>query len=114
MDLTVANSPAEYSHIILCGRMDPHGTLTVRDRFRAETVGRGRDAIVDVADVSFVTSVGIGILVDCAEKMRRAGHTLVLVKPRGHVDEVFRKTGIYTILRCADSVDEARRILAED
>lgn len=112
MEFTVVGNANAVSHIRLAGRMDPHGTVSIRERLRAETVGRERPAVVDVSGVSFITSVGIGLLVDCAETMRRQGHAVVFVRPQGHVDEVFRKTGIYAILRCADSVEDAHTALA--
>lgn len=113
MELTVIEASADVSHVRLEGRMDPNGTQKIRERLRAETVGRDRPAVVDVSGVSFITSVGIGIIVDCIDSVRRAGHKVVLVTATGHVDDVMRKTGVYQIVATADSASEALKIAAD-
>jgi anti-anti-sigma factor len=113
MELSVSESAGGVSHLTLSGRMDPHGSTGVRDRLRAETVGRDRPAVIDISAVTFITSVGIGILVDCAQTLKRAGHAVVFVKADGQVDDVFRKTGIYTIVAAVDSVEDAFAALGD-
>jgi anti-anti-sigma factor len=113
MDLTVIDGGTEVSHVKLSGRMDPHGTTQIRDRLRAETVERGRPAVVDLREVTFITSVGIGLLVDCSEGTRRVGCKFVLVPPAGHADEVLRKTGVYEIIPSASDVDAAIALTKE-
>lgn len=107
MELTVVDGTAGVSHVRLEGRMDPHGTTKVRDRLRAETVESGRAVIVDMSSVTFITSVGIGLIVDCAHSVLRAGHAFVLVSPTGHVDDVLRKTSVYDIIQSAKDVESA-------
>jgi anti-anti-sigma factor len=107
MEIRASDATGDVSHVTLSGRMDPHGSSSVRDQLRAETVGRDRPAVVDLSAVTFITSVGIGILVDCSQTLRRAGHAVVFVKACGQVDDVFRKTGIYTIVSAVDTVEEA-------
>ena len=107
MEFTVVDAASGVSHVTLAGRMDPYGAQQIRTRLRAETVDRARPAVVDISALTFMTSVGIGLLVDCADTLRRAGHTMVFVKATGHVDDVLRKTGIYTIVSAVDTVEEA-------
>lgn len=114
MELTVIDADSDVSHIRLSGRMDPYGSQKVRARLRAETIERSRHVIVDMTEVTFITSVGIGLLIDCADSVHRAGHRFVIVKATGHVNEVLRKTGVYTIVANADTTEEAQAIVAGD
>ena len=113
MEFTLIENTSDISHIKLEGRMDPYGTQQIRDRFRAATVEQDRPSVVDLTDVTFITSVGIGLLVDCADTVRRGGYELVLVTPGGHAHDVLTKTGIYTIVRSAGTLDEALALAQE-
>lgn len=107
MELTIIPDDHRVSHLRLGGRMDPHGSQEIRASLRSATIDSNRSAVVDVSDVTFITSVGIGILVDCSETMRRAGHQMIIVGATGNVDKVLRKTGIYNIITPAASIDDA-------
>lgn len=107
MDIDVARHEGNIARVSLIGRLDPHATQQMRDRIRAETAGHDGGVIVDLSGVTFVTSLGIGLIIDCADAVRKRGSTMVLIPPQGHVDEVFRKTGVYVIVPRADSIDAA-------
>lgn len=111
MELTVIESSGPVSHIRLTGRMDPYGSQKIRDRLRAEIIDRNRHAIVEMSEVTFITSVGIGLLIDCADKVRRGGHRFVIVKATGHVNQVLEKTGVYTIVDNVETTEDARALL---
>jgi anti-anti-sigma factor len=111
MDMSVVDAGDDTTHVTLVGRLDPHASHQVRERLRAETVGRDRPAVLDISGVTFITSVGIGLLVDCAERLRKAGHRIVFVKPSGHVDEVLEKTGVYAIVTATTTTEEAFALL---
>jgi anti-anti-sigma factor len=107
MEINIIPCAADVSHVHLSGRMDPHRTQIIDERFREETAGHSRPAVVDMSQVTFITSVGIGLLVECAALVGKAGHAFVLIPPVGHVDEVLRRTGIYEIIASCLSIDEA-------
>jgi len=107
MEINVIPCPDNISHVHLKGHMDPHRTQQIGRQFREETLGRSRPVVVDMSDVTFITSVGIGLLVECATMVSQGGHAFVLVSPVGHVDQVLRRTGIYDIITNAPSVDDA-------
>ena len=112
MDINVARHAHNIAHISLVGKLDPYATQQMGDRFRAETAGQDGSVIVDLSAVTFVTSLGIGLIIDCADAVQKRGHRMVLIPPGGHADEVFRKTGVYRIVPTAGSVDEAIDIAA--
>jgi len=109
MELQVIPRDDGVSHVRLSGRMDPHGTQKIKERLRSETVGRDRHAVVDVSDVSFLTSLGVGVIVECADALQRAGRRFVLVVSPGLVRTVLEKTGVNRIVPMVDTLDEANR-----
>jgi anti-sigma B factor antagonist len=109
MDLEVIARDDGVSHVRLSGRMDPHGTQKIKERLRSETVGRERSAVVDVRDVSFITSLGVGVIVECADTLQRAGRRFVLVVSPGLVRTVLEKTGVNRIVPMVDTLEEAHR-----
>lgn len=109
MDIEVIPRDDGVSHVRLSGRMDPHGTQKIKERFRSETVGMDRHAVVDVSDVSFITSLGVGVIVECADALQRAGWRFVLVVSPGLVRTVFEKTGVNRIVPMVSTLEEADR-----
>jgi len=107
LELTVVDLDQNIGHLELKGRLDPQGTKAVDGRFRNETALRNRPVIVDMSGVTFITSLGIGLLIDCATTVKRNGFDFILVQPSGHVHQVLRKTGIYKIIPSAESVSDA-------
>jgi anti-anti-sigma factor len=115
VDINITQLESNVSQVSLVGKLDPHATRQMGDRIRAETTGHDGPVIVDLSEVTFVTSLGIGLIIDCASGVQKRGDTMVLIPPGGHVDEVFRKTGVYLIVPTAGSVDDALALaLASD
>ena len=112
MELTVLEAHSSVAHVKLDGRMDPHGSHQIRAGLRGATVEAKGSAVVDLSGVTFITSVGIGMLVDCSETMRRAGRRLIMVGASGNVDNVLKKTGIYNIITSASTVEDAITLAA--
>jgi anti-anti-sigma factor len=112
VDISVAHRADNIAHICLVGKLDPYATQTMGDRFRAETASHQGPVIVDLSGVTFVTSLGIGLIIDCADTVQKRGDHMVLIPPGGHAHEVFRKTGVYMIVPAAESVEAAVAAIA--
>ena len=67
--------------------------------------------ILDVTDLNFVDSTGIGIIVMCSSKVKGAGGQLRVAGSRGMVDEVLRRTRIDSIVPFHTSRDLAAQSL---
>src|SRR6266496_1292886 len=74
----------------------------------AELVDRGvHHLIVDLEQVSFLDSSGIGVLIGVLRRLREHGGSLHLTAPRPHVRRVLELTGITTLLPTYATLDEA-------
>ena len=102
----------EISHIRLVGRLDIEGVGTVEIPLTAATVARKRPAIVDMSDVEFLGSMGIGLLVRCAVSLQRSGARLVLFGCQPLVQRSLEVTKINAVLPIVDSEAAAFALLS--
>jgi anti-sigma B factor antagonist len=72
-----------------------------------------RAAIVDLADLQYIDSAGIGILLAMSREYSALGGQLVLVTNPG-VDSVLSLIGIGSVFSTASSLDEAVQMLDSD
>lgn len=56
--------------------------------------GRCHDIVIDLSDVAFVDSTGLGVIVGVHRRMRSAGARLCLASPRPSVGAVLEITGL--------------------
>ncbi len=92
----------------------PHGRLTMvsarefRERVDAEIgATTGALVVVDLSDVQFIDSSGLGALVACLKTARQAGGDLRLASPTEQITMVLGLTNLDRVLRPRASVDEA-------
>ncbi|NPB04573.1 MAG: STAS domain-containing protein [Thermotogae bacterium] len=93
--------------IKLKGELD---TYTSRDflEFFQRQLERGKNRfVVDMSDVSFVSSSGWGALSSAYKRSREKGGSLVLYGLRGQVKRVYRIMGFRVILKAYDDIREA-------
>jgi anti-sigma B factor antagonist len=80
-------------------------------RIRAElhrlVAAGSRRIIVDLDDVDFLDSTGLGVLVGGLKRVRAHGGELVLVCTQSRVTRVFEVTGLTAVFSIHDSVDAA-------
>lgn len=78
----------------------------------AELAGEnGQEAILDLSGVSFIDSVGLGVVLKAASRFHRQGKRLLIVAPAGPVHRILEFAGMTDRLPVVDSVDEARAVL---
>lgn len=108
----VIEAAESHTHVRLSGPLDIAGVGTVSLKFTAATAGRKRHAMVDMSAVEFVSSIGLGMLVQAARALKPEGKRVVIVAPRESVAGVIRSSKLDAIMPIAESVDAARALLA--
>ena len=78
----------------------------------AELAGEnGQDAILDLSGVTFIDSVGLGVVLKAASRFHRQGKRLLLVvAPEGPVQRILEFAGVGDRLPVVETVDEARAV----
>jgi len=100
------------THVRLTGPLDIAGVGKVSLRFTAATAGRKRHAVVDMSMVEFVSSIGLGMLVQAARSLKPDEKRVVLMAPTASVAGVIRASKLDAVLPIADSMETALALLA--
>jgi anti-sigma B factor antagonist len=79
----------EKGEIVLSGRLDASQAVKAETFLAALTESR----LVDLADLQYVSSAGLGVLLATQKRLMGTGHALKLVNVRGHVREVLHYAG---------------------
>jgi anti-sigma B factor antagonist len=85
--------------IKLSGRLDMNGTYSVEVQFVNHCNGANVRVIVDLSDVSFLSSVGIPMLVNNAQSVESRGGKMVLLRPQETVAAVLELVGVTQVIQ---------------
>ncbi len=83
--------------VILDGRLDITGASVIDLQFSA-IAGSHKGIVVDLANVSFLASIGIRTLLLGAKSVQRRGGSFVLLNPVGEVERVLEVTGVTDLM----------------
>jgi anti-anti-sigma factor len=107
LELTEREGPITMAR--LTGRLDTAGADRIGIRMTAGVVSQSRPALVDLSGVTFVSSMGIRLLLSCAKAMKIKGQTMAVFGARPAVQEVFEQSGLEELL---DIVPDEPKALA--
>jgi anti-sigma B factor antagonist len=68
--------------------------------------------IIDLSEVRYISSSGIGLLITMLTKMRNVGGEVYLTSPSEHVKKLLIITKLNNIFTVYDSIDEAKLKIA--
>lgn len=111
ISLKILESSERLMHVALVGRLDTEGVGVIEVSLSAHTVSRRLPTIVDLAEVTFLASLGMGMLVRIARTLRRHQAGLVLLNPQEPVERALRAARIDDITPIVHGQDEALRVL---
>jgi anti-anti-sigma factor len=110
MELALEQLSETLTRATPAGRWDVAGAMSI-DLRMSTLAGSGRSVIIDMAQVTFLSSMGIRTIIMTAKAISLRGARLVLLAPTEHVAAVLNSTGIDTLVPiCADL--EAARLAA--
>ena len=110
MELIILDGNDDISHVQLRGSLDTAAMRGIDARFLGATAAQDRPAIVDLSELHYITSIGIGMLLGCAKTLRHKGHQLILVAPIPAVEHVLRTVGMDDVVPIVASAQEALRL----
>jgi len=79
------------------GEIDVYSAPELREKLLELSHGDHTTAVVDLSDVSFVDSTGLGVLVSGLKRFREAGGDLPLVVTQPQILKVLEITGLSTV-----------------
>lgn len=98
--------------IVLVGRLDSTTVGGVEAQFTAAVAGSGRNAVLDLRDLEFLSSLGIRMLLSVARVVTRRGGQMVLFGARPMVAEVLNAMALEEVLPMFRTEEEATARLA--
>ena len=93
--------------VVLSGELDADTAGGLRTLLAEQLLDGPSDLVIDLSDLGFIDSAGLGTLIAASKGAHRAGVELVLAGPVPAVKRVMRLTGIDVVLASKDSVDDA-------
>jgi anti-sigma B factor antagonist len=107
LGLEVDQSRSPYTVLSVKGEVDVYTAPRLREKL-VELVSEGhRKVVVDLEEVDFLDSTGLGVLVGGLKRLRSHGGDLMLVSTQGRILKVFEITGLTGVFRISSSVEEA-------
>ncbi len=99
------------AQVKLRGRLDTQGADQIELKFTAFVVPAGKNTIVDLSDVGFVTSMGLRMFIGIAKALKRHSAKLVLYRAQPAVNEVFDAAHLADIVPIVPTREDALRAL---
>ena len=111
MELQYSETARGARVIKLKGNLDTAGTGQIETKFAGYCSGDNVRVIVDVAEVEFLASIGIRLLLLNAKSVGKQGGSMVLVAPTPEVETVLELTGILPVIPAYASIEAAEAAL---
>jgi anti-sigma B factor antagonist len=113
MKMTVEMLDEGIKKIDLSGRMDIEGTSQVEMKLTLVSAVEKSFVVIDLSQVDYMASIGIGTLVSTAKFIKLRGGKLVLLNPQPNVALVLAKTGINAVIPIYHNFEDAKKALLE-
>ena len=82
-------SPADDGRILLSGRLDASRVESVRSVLGAVT----GTCTLDFSELEYISSLGLGVLLEAQKRLTEAGHGLVITNLSVHIADLFKLAG---------------------
>lgn len=110
MEMTLSEI-AGAAKIALTGRLDTPGVDHIETRFTASVVPPARNTIVDLSGVSFMSSMGIRMLIAAARALAQRKGRMVLFGAQPLVADILTTAGLGKIVPiAADEIEALARL----
>lgn len=93
--------------IKLNGKLDLEGTNLIEPRFTLHCQGENVFVAVDLSTVTYLSSIGIPLLINNARAVAKRGGQLVLINPQSNVRSILDMTGVLNAIRMYNDIETA-------
>jgi anti-sigma B factor antagonist len=103
----------QYIKLAMIGELDTHGQTQVSLQMTALTVPFRRDSIVDMSGVTYISSMGIGLLLNISSGLKRQGKRLIILAPQPPVLSVLQVARLQSHLYVIASEEQLQQVLTD-
>ena len=111
MSVRVVQTDERFSHVALSGQLTQFGVERMTGDILTNTVKRELPTIIELTDVEFLASAGLGMLASLRKRLQTVWAGIVLLNPSPRAAEAIRASRMDTILPIAETLDDALAIL---
>ena len=111
MEMTILERDDGITHVALAGRLDTNAADQLEKRFSEAIGAQDRPAIVDLSQVDFMASRGIGLLIANSKRLQKARHKLVVLNPQAIVAGVLKTSKADMLMPIVRDIAEAIDVL---
>jgi anti-sigma B factor antagonist len=111
LGIAIKSAGKNASIIELIGELDMGTVPQVEGRLR-QALEANDGVILDLSDLSFIDSTGIGLLIDAHQATEGSGKLHTVISPNSQIERVFRIAGIDRALPTFSDREEAISALA--
>jgi anti-sigma B factor antagonist len=107
MDITVVNHPFGVAEVVVVGRLNMVTAARLREAIEQAVGANHAKVAVDLSEVVFLDSSGLGALVAGLKAVRAQGGDLRLIRPGEQAQLVLELTNMGSVLKSFDTVADA-------
>lgn len=100
--------------IKLLGKLDLDGVNSIDRQFIQHCAGDNVFVLVDCSRLTYVSSIGIPLLINSAKAVMNRGGRLALVAPHSNVKAVLDMTGVSHIIRIYNDIESGKTRVQAD
>lgn len=108
---TVIESAETFTHVQIIGPLDLLGVGAIDLKLTAATASRRKHTIIDLTEVPFMASLGMGLLVQVARALTAREQRLILLAPNATVASAIKTSRLDTMMPIAESLEAAHGLL---
>ena len=97
--------------IKLIGRLDMEGTSSIDQEFLQRCAGENIFVLVDLSRMSYISSIGIPMLIGAAKTVANQGGRLAFLNPQSNVKSILDITGVSHVIRIYNDLETAQERL---
>lgn len=114
MAVEVIQLTDRYSLVALSGQLTQMGVERITGELYTATVKRNLPAIIDLSEVSFMASAGLGLLASVRKQLQKHDAEVVLLHANEQVAQTIRTSRLDVLFPIVDTLDEALAHLGLD
>ncbi len=111
MDMRIIEETGDLTHIGLSGELDSAGHHDISTRFIGYVTARMKPTIIDMSGVTFIASVGMGMLANTNREMKDHGVGLALLNPTEAVEKALTQMAWQKVMPITHTRTEALQAL---
>ena len=107
VDLSHENIEPGIGYLQLSGDLDIPGVQDIELKFTSLATSQRKSIILDLSEVTLITSEGLAMLIPIANTLRAEGKIMVLLSPNRKVEKVLKMAGVQDILPIEHNLESA-------